>query len=144
MCEFQYLPVARKEDGSYENLLEDVVMRKLTPMSDYINRKLPLFIPPVIFSRFDIPQGYGYMKGRTSRTKFNTSVEPAGSVAVGMFVCLSVCLCVCLYVCIALSSIACFFSCVTLSGHWVRGSGTDNFGVPVVVDAQRSQLSSHR
>ena len=92
MCDFQYLPVIRKEGGSHENLLDKLVIKKLTTQSEYMSRDAPLFLSPVMFSRLDCPKDCGLMASKPGDGPTSTE-QPTETVAVGMllFECLLLC-----------------------------------------------------
>lgn len=73
MCDFQYLPMKREENGSYQNLLDQLVLKTITPSREYLSREGPLFIPPMIFSRMDTPQDYNFRSDRGHR---NVTYDP--------------------------------------------------------------------
>jgi hypothetical protein len=60
MCDFQYLPM-EKEGGEGEGRLvsiyDQVNIDRLVTTS-WLNTPAPLFIPPAVFSRMDVPQDY--------------------------------------------------------------------------------------
>ncbi|XP_046542986.1 general transcription factor 3C polypeptide 5-like [Haliotis rubra] len=60
MADYQYLPVERKEDGSCRNLLPELHLTGLTGREEFLSRDVPLFMPPMIFSRIDTPVEYLY------------------------------------------------------------------------------------
>ncbi|KAL8625774.1 hypothetical protein ACOMHN_012366 [Nucella lapillus] len=74
MCDFQYMPVVRKADGAYENVLDKLVMTSFTSEEDFMARKAPLFLCPMMFSRFDTPQDYGFLLKK--RKKEGTTTQP--------------------------------------------------------------------
>ncbi|XP_052788655.1 general transcription factor 3C polypeptide 5-like [Mya arenaria] len=53
MADFQYLPMQLKPDGQYENIYNKVVIDHLVPRSKYFDSDVPLYIPPLTFSRVD-------------------------------------------------------------------------------------------
>lgn len=62
MVDFQYLPIQRSEDGiKYEPVFRDIVPQKIERPS-WLQRPVPLFLPPLIFSRFDQPTDYHFRK----------------------------------------------------------------------------------
>ena len=91
MCDFQYLPVVQRDDGSQEALLDKLVMNKLTPQSEYMSRDAPLFLSPILFSRLDSPSDFGLMLSNPCEDP--SFQQPTETVAVGMlhFRCLLVC-----------------------------------------------------
>ena len=91
MCDFQYLPVVQRDDGSQEALLDKLVMKKLTPQSEYMSRDAPLFLSPILFSRLDSPSDFGLMLSNPCEDP--SFQQPTETVAVGMlhFRCLLVC-----------------------------------------------------
>ncbi|XP_076455107.1 general transcription factor 3C polypeptide 5-like [Babylonia areolata] len=82
MCDFQYLPVSRREDGSYENHLDKLVMRKFLPEEDYMSLDAPVFLSPIMFSRFDTPQDYGFLLKRRKKDT-TTAMQPSEILAAG-------------------------------------------------------------
>ena len=57
LCDFQYLPMEKDEEGKLSSLYPKVFFRNLVS-SDWIEKEAPLFIPPAVFSRMDAPQDY--------------------------------------------------------------------------------------
>lgn len=64
MCDYQYLPAVKKTDGSYESILDKIMPRSYTTSTEFFSRNVPLFLPPLIFSRYDTPQDYGFRNDR--------------------------------------------------------------------------------
>ncbi|KAL5012603.1 hypothetical protein ScPMuIL_011154 [Solemya velum] len=62
MADFQFLPMQKKDDGQYESLLNKLTFKDQINYQEYCNRDVPLFIPPVIFSRNDMPGDYLFRK----------------------------------------------------------------------------------
>ena len=60
MADFQYLPMQKKDDGQYESFYDKIVLNKLTSYNEYFNRDVPLFMPPLLFSRVDTPCDFLY------------------------------------------------------------------------------------
>jgi hypothetical protein len=54
MADFQYLPFKKTESG-YENISHQFHLYQNVDRNEYLARESTLFLPPVIFSRFDIP-----------------------------------------------------------------------------------------
>lgn len=67
MCDFQYLPFQRKENGSYESILDKLVVKPFMARSEFLARDTPLFLPPVLFSRLDMPQKYSFEADKMRR-----------------------------------------------------------------------------
>lgn len=57
LCDFQFLPMSKKSDGSgeMESIYEKLVPRGLPSMS-WLQENSPLFLPPAAFSRMDTVQ----------------------------------------------------------------------------------------
>ncbi|XP_002738728.1 general transcription factor 3C polypeptide 5-like [Saccoglossus kowalevskii] len=60
LADYQYLPVARQQDGKMESLHQKLFITKVEESCEYLNRNISLFIPPPSFSRIDIPIDYYY------------------------------------------------------------------------------------
>merc|ERR1719309_855879 len=62
LCDFQYLPM-QKENGKpgHVSIYPQVFFKKLVS-SDWVDREAPLFIPPAVFSRMDVPQDYQFRR----------------------------------------------------------------------------------
>jgi general transcription factor 3C polypeptide 5 (transcription factor C subunit 1) len=65
LCDFQFLPMVRKDrdektdESKYESILHKVVLDRLMTSDELMENhddKTPLFVPPIAFSRMDIPQ----------------------------------------------------------------------------------------
>jgi len=62
LCDFQYLPMAKKaETNQLASIYPEVYFNKLVG-SDWIDKEAPLFIPPAVFSRMDVPQDYQFRR----------------------------------------------------------------------------------
>ena len=57
LCDFQYLPMTKDESGGQVSIYPEVFFKGLVG-SDWIEKEAPLFIPPAVFSRMDVPQDY--------------------------------------------------------------------------------------
>lgn len=55
MCDFQYMAVNRNDDNTYTDLYDKIVVDNLVSYKEYTSRDVPLFIPPLMFSRVDKP-----------------------------------------------------------------------------------------
>ena len=55
----QYLPVFTTADGTVRSLRKDIIIDKIEK-KDWLNKDVPLFVPPPIFSRIDRPVEYAY------------------------------------------------------------------------------------
>ncbi|GBL81083.1 General transcription factor 3C polypeptide 5 [Araneus ventricosus] len=56
LADFQILPVSfDKDEGKYKSLLPKLVPTALHPAS-WLEEEMELFVPPILFSRFDFPQ----------------------------------------------------------------------------------------
>ncbi|XP_064616551.1 general transcription factor 3C polypeptide 5-like [Liolophura sinensis] len=61
LCDFQYLPMERLDDGSYRDIHKDLALRKFTSLKQWLKRDdIPMFLQPVMFSRSDVPSEYVY------------------------------------------------------------------------------------
>ncbi|KAL4219697.1 General transcription factor 3C polypeptide 5 [Mactra antiquata] len=67
MCDFQYLPMRRNSDGTYEDIYKKVKIDKLVPLKEYWSQDVPLYVPPMAFSRVDNPVDFQYNKEMTHR-----------------------------------------------------------------------------
>lgn len=65
MADFQYLPFERTETG-YENISQQFHLNRNVDRNEYFSRKASLYLPPVIFSRFDIPDKDYLYRGEVS------------------------------------------------------------------------------
>ncbi|XP_064458696.1 general transcription factor 3C polypeptide 5-like [Ornithodoros turicata] len=54
MVDFQFLPMERKGDGTYQSLLDTIIPSGL-PSTDWLDGEAPIFIMPQVFSRLDMP-----------------------------------------------------------------------------------------
>ena len=50
----------KKENDQYESIYDKVVLNKLTSHKEYFSRDVPLFMPPLSFSRVDTPCDFLY------------------------------------------------------------------------------------
>jgi hypothetical protein len=62
MCDFQYLPMEKERvegdgEGRLVSIYDQVNIDRLVTTS-WLNTPAPLFIPPAVFSRMDVPQDY--------------------------------------------------------------------------------------
>lgn len=55
MADFQYLPVVKSKNGKLEQIHDRIVLSDFVDRNEFIDREVPVFLPPVIFSRFDYP-----------------------------------------------------------------------------------------
>ncbi|XP_062593081.1 general transcription factor 3C polypeptide 5-like [Saccostrea cucullata] len=68
MADFQYLPVLKGPSGELEQIHDRLVYRTFVDRNEFLDRDVPSFLPPVIFSRFDYPdKDYLYRDGITHR-----------------------------------------------------------------------------
>ena len=52
MCDFQYLPVGRAPStGTPQSILHQLTINSFLPECEVMSRSVPLFLPPVVFSR---------------------------------------------------------------------------------------------
>lgn len=65
MADFQYLPFKKTESG-YENISHQFHLHQNVDRNEYLARESTLFLPPVIFSRFDIPDKDYLYRGEVS------------------------------------------------------------------------------
>jgi len=61
LCDFQYLPMDKNEQNEQVSIYPEVFFNRLVT-SEWIERTAPLFIPPAVFSRMDVPQDYQYRR----------------------------------------------------------------------------------
>lgn len=66
MADFQYLPMERRDNGSYQSVLEQLAPTKLHSTS-WLQEPAPLLLTPIIFSRIDNPCDYYFRKDPKSR-----------------------------------------------------------------------------
>ncbi len=59
MVDCQYLPMVKQGDKGYKSIHEEVVFNKIQSKS-WLDKDVPLFLPPPIFSRIDKPIEYAY------------------------------------------------------------------------------------
>jgi len=67
LCDFQYLPTEKTESGEHRSIYSEVFFNKLVP-SSWVERDTPapLFLPPAVFSRMDVPQDYQFRREASS------------------------------------------------------------------------------
>ncbi|ESP04832.1 hypothetical protein LOTGIDRAFT_229926 [Lottia gigantea] len=58
MCDFQYLPTIQKLGQKPVSLLNQLKISDFVKQKEYLERDVPLFMPPVIFARMDVPADY--------------------------------------------------------------------------------------
>ncbi|XP_071111591.1 general transcription factor 3C polypeptide 5-like [Haliotis cracherodii] len=75
MADYQYLPVERRGDGSCRNLLPDLHLTGLTGREEFLSRDVPLFMPPMIFSRIDTPVEYLYRPDKVMNRSAQKGLE---------------------------------------------------------------------
>ncbi|XP_014666091.1 PREDICTED: general transcription factor 3C polypeptide 5-like [Priapulus caudatus] len=76
MVDFQYLPMQRNADGTkFDSVYKDIVPQKIE-MPGWLSQSAPLFVPPLIFSRFDQPVDYHFRRDATAPDK---SAQPVGN-----------------------------------------------------------------
>jgi hypothetical protein len=82
--DFQYLPMAKQEDNTYKPILDDLVLREITPRS-WMKKEAPLFLTPPIFSRIDQPLEYCYRDGPKHRPGYEDPMkgQPAHLIGIG-------------------------------------------------------------
>lgn len=51
MADFQYLPVVKGSDGKQEQIHDKIVLTGFQDRNEFLDRDVPIFLPPVIFSR---------------------------------------------------------------------------------------------
>lgn len=51
MADFQYLPVVKSKNGKLEQIHDRIVLSDFVDRNEFIDREVPVFLPPVIFSR---------------------------------------------------------------------------------------------
>ena len=59
MMDSQYLPVITTPDGTVRSLRKEIIIDKIE-RKEWLNKDVPLFVPPPIFSRIDRPIEYAY------------------------------------------------------------------------------------
>jgi len=57
-CDFQYLPVHKKESGENEEILSKILPTLEAEKDEYLSRPVPLFLPPIMYSRREKPCFY--------------------------------------------------------------------------------------
>ena len=78
MCDFQYLPVERNQTAStstatrsdkdsYSEILSQLAPRFEDEREEYLSRKTHLFLPPLLFSRRQIPVPFQFEDDQPSR-----------------------------------------------------------------------------
>nr|XP_054769613.1 general transcription factor 3C polypeptide 5-like [Lytechinus pictus] len=67
LCDFQYLPYDGKPGGEASSLIEKVLPSAGEDIS-YVDKDVPTFMLPEIFSKFDKPIEYNYKVGQQLRT----------------------------------------------------------------------------
>ncbi|XP_023324634.1 general transcription factor 3C polypeptide 5 [Eurytemora carolleeae] len=71
LCDFQYLPMEKDEEGKLSSLYPKVFFQNLVS-SDWIEKEAPLFIPPAVFSRMDAPQDYQFRREASAEKSSGT------------------------------------------------------------------------
>ena len=51
MADFQYLPIVKGNDGNMEQIHDKIVFNTFMDRNEFLDRDVPVFLPPVIFSR---------------------------------------------------------------------------------------------
>nr|XP_018900534.1 PREDICTED: general transcription factor 3C polypeptide 5 [Bemisia tabaci]XP_018900535.1 PREDICTED: general transcription factor 3C polypeptide 5 [Bemisia tabaci]XP_018900536.1 PREDICTED: general transcription factor 3C polypeptide 5 [Bemisia tabaci] len=77
LCDFQYLPVAKKEGGKNESIHNAVIPTSMIT-KDWLNEPAPIFLMPSYFSRVDVPFNYLFRtepKDVLNTTKLNLVVR---------------------------------------------------------------------
>ena len=65
LCDFQYLPMAHEGNGVYSDISEKVAPPHVLETKDELmekNDNIPLYLPPLAFSRTDTPQDYNFRR----------------------------------------------------------------------------------
>ncbi len=75
MVDFQYLPMAKKEDGSYVDISENLFINELKKRSWVEESDAKLFLPPSIFSRIDNPIEYAFRDTAKARGENSTNQQ---------------------------------------------------------------------
>lgn len=76
MVDFQYLPMVAKpsspgsQDKEYMSIFEKLIVRNPGDIKDWLQNDVPLFLPPIIFSRMDMPMEYLYRSEMQHRAGF--------------------------------------------------------------------------
>ncbi|KAH3795020.1 hypothetical protein DPMN_148565 [Dreissena polymorpha] len=79
MTDFQYLPMRSTATGEYESIYEKVVIDHLVSRKKYFSTDVPLYIPPMTFSRVDRPVDFSFrapIKHRTPHYKNPDDTRP--------------------------------------------------------------------
>ncbi|XP_050414774.1 general transcription factor 3C polypeptide 5 [Patella vulgata] len=64
LVDFQYLPTIQPADGPPYSILDKLKITNFIPQQDYLYREVPLFMPPVIMSRMDVPMEYMFRQNQ--------------------------------------------------------------------------------
>lgn len=51
MADFQYLPIVKGNNGNMEQIHDKIVFNTFMDRNEFLDRDVPVFLPPVIFSR---------------------------------------------------------------------------------------------
>lgn len=67
LSDFQILPITYDETKKHRSLIHDLMPTSLHS-SEWLDKKVELFVPPLLFSRFDLPQnGYADIHAKTPK-----------------------------------------------------------------------------
>uniref|UniRef100_A0A0B6YA37 Transcription factor IIIC subunit 5 HTH domain-containing protein n=1 Tax=Arion vulgaris TaxID=1028688 RepID=A0A0B6YA37_9EUPU len=60
LCDFQYLPVTKEANGKYKDILSIIRPNIKDDRTEYFSRNVPIFLPPISFSRRELPAPYNF------------------------------------------------------------------------------------
>lgn len=89
MVDFQYLPMIAKpsspgsQDKEYMSIFDKLIVKNPGDIKDWLHNDVPLFLPPIIFSRMDMPMEYLYRSEMQHRAGFVNPQDQRPSHLIG-------------------------------------------------------------
>ena len=89
MVDFQYLPMFAKpsspgsQDKEYTSIFDKLIVKNPGDIKDWLHNDVPLFLPPIIFSRMDMPMEYLYRSEMQHRAGFINPQDQRPSHLIG-------------------------------------------------------------
>jgi len=75
LCDFQYLAMAKREEGAaHSSIYSQVYSDRRLVSTSWLDKDAPLFLPPAAFSRMDLPQEYQYRREASSGGSSSTTL----------------------------------------------------------------------
>ena len=88
MADFQFLGVTKKPDGTFNPILNDLTVDKIEDVNEVLSRGSPLFLPPSLFSRFDMPiLDYHFRDGPKHKPGYVDPMKGKPSTVIGVSKC---------------------------------------------------------